>query len=59
VKIYEVQQKLSGSWTRVCLLETKEAAQKYVESINTKVEIYPVRITEREVLSLENLEDDV
>jgi hypothetical protein len=55
MKIYEVQQKLSGSWTKVCLLETKEAAQKYAESINTKVEIYPVRIIEREVLGLEDI----
>ena len=59
MKIYEVQQHLGGSWKKVCLLETKDAAEKYAKSINTKIEVYPVRIIKRRVMTLEDLDDDL
>ena len=58
MKVYEVQQLLSGSWHKVGLLKTKAAAHKYMNTFNTKIEVHPTRVVERRVLSMKDIEKE-
>ena len=60
MKVYEVQLQVSnGVWNRVGILKTKAAAIKYMNSFNTKIEVYPTRVVEIKVLNMKDIKDDL
>lgn len=51
MKFYEVQQKVaSARWAHMAFFKTKKSAEKWAAGFNTEVEVYPVRVVEREFL---------
>lgn len=54
MKFYELQQLGGGArWYRIAFLKTKKEAEKYESLFNTKTEVYPTRIVEREFVDID------
>ena len=48
---YEVQQRDgSGRWNSVGYFKSEKAAKQYMDEFNTKTEVHPTKIVEREFL---------
>jgi hypothetical protein len=57
MKFYEVQQRTQTRWTPVGYFILKQNAEDHVSEFNTKTEVSPLRIREREFLDFGDFDD--